>query len=92
MGERSRSALGASGAGPPPRWAPSPPPRCKVGPELGSQRRCVLVAAEKRSNHIHAIRSRWLGGAGVTHPSLHAPSDPLQPHSKLGLLRVLVLK
>ena len=52
----------------------------------------MLVAAEKRSNHIHAIRSGWLGGAGVTHPSLHAPSDPPQPHSKLGLLQVSVLK
>lgn len=76
----------------PPHGGPPPLPRCEVGHESGSQRRRVLVAAEKQSDHIHAIRSGWLGGASVTHPSRHAPSDPPQPHSKLGPLRVSVLK
>ena len=75
MGEGSGSAPGALER--PPHGGPPPLPRCEVGHESGSQRRRVLVAAEKQSDHIHAIRSGWLGGGSVTHPSRHAPSDPL---------------
>lgn len=62
------------------------------GLSRGSQRRRALVEAEKQSDHIHTIRMGWLGGASVIHPSLHAPSDPPQRHSKLVPLRISALK
>lgn len=43
-------------------------PRCTVGPESGSQRRRALVEAEKQFDHIHTIRTRWLGGVSETPP------------------------
>lgn len=59
--------------------SPVPSPLVPGGAGAGVPGRRALVEAEKQSDHIHAIRSGWLGGASVTHPSLHAPSDPTHP-------------
>lgn len=63
-GRRGRSAWRA--ARQPPPACLSPLPRCKVGPESGSQRRRALVEAEKQFDHIHTIRTRWLGRVSET--------------------------
>lgn len=89
-GGRGGSAWGAPRQ--PPPGCLSFLPRCTVGPESGSQRRRALVEAEKQFDHIHTIRTRWLGGVSETPPSPHAPSDLLQPHSKRVPLQASVLK